>query len=103
MATGIDIKNAKVEPPHARRSLQEPLKPAPAPVQQAPSVAAAPAEPAPAPRASFEQPRSFAPEEDVPAPVYRPAAEQRPAQPAPAAVRDSDASRVIAPRSSAKT
>jgi len=102
VATGIDIKTAKVEPPHARRSMQEPLKPAPAPVQQAASGAApsvaAPAEPPATPRASFEPPRSFAPEEDVPAPVYRPAAEQRPAQPAPAAPRDADAGSFIAPR-----
>jgi cell division protein FtsZ len=104
VATGIDIKNARVEPPHARRSMQEPLKPAP--VVQAPAapVAAQP-EPAPAPapaRAAFEQPRSFAPEvDDVPAPVYRPAAdaraaEPRPAQPAPPV--GNDAGSFIAPR-----
>ena len=100
VATGIDIKNAKVEPPHARRSLHEPLKPAPvveAPVaQKAPVVAEQ--EPAPV-RAQFEQPRSFTPEVDeVPAPVYRPVEEQRPAQAAQAMPRDNDAANFIAPR-----
>ncbi len=94
VATGIDIKNARVEPPHARRSMQEPLKLAAAPVQQAQA-----AEPAPAPRAQFEQPRSFSPEQDdIPAPVYRPAAEQRPAAAAPAAAAGNDAFNFVAPR-----
>jgi cell division protein FtsZ len=96
VATGIDIKNAKVEPPHARRPMHEPLKPAP--VVAAPAAVAE--EPAPAPvRAQFEQPRTFTPEpDDVPAPVYRPAAEQRPVQAAPQAPRDNDAANFIAPR-----
>ena len=100
VATGIDIKNARVEPPHARRTMQEPLKPAP--VVQAPAapVASQP-DPAPAaPRAQFEQPRAFTPEvDDVPAPVYRPAAaEARPAQAAAPAPAGADAANFIAPR-----
>ena len=100
VATGIDIKNAKAEPPHARRSLHEPLKPAP--VVEAPVAPAAPVaadvEPAPV-RAQFEQPRSFTPEVDeVPAPVCRPAEEQRAVQSAPSMPRDNDAANFIAPR-----
>ena len=103
VATGIDIKNARVEPPHARRSMQEPLKPAATPTPAAPAAPAVPsaADPAPMPapsRAQFEQPRAFAPQEDVPAPVYRPAADQRPAPTAPTAPRDADAGNFIAPR-----
>lgn len=102
VATGIDIKNARVEPPHARRSMQEPLKAASA----APSAAAPVAPPVqpkaepPQARVAFEQPRTSAPEvDDVPAPVYRPAAEQRAPQPtAPSAPRDNDAANFIAPR-----
>ncbi len=100
VATGIDIKNAKAEPPHARRPMHEPLKPAP--VVEAPVAPVAPvaAEVEPAPvRAQFEQPRSFTPEVDeVPAPVYRPAEEQRVTQAAPALPRDNDAANFIAPR-----
>ena len=114
VATGIDLKGAKVEAP-TRRSAVDSTKPAFAPQ---PAAYTAPVAPQPAPQpvaqpvqqpmtltqpaqASFEPMIERAPApvaeevEDMPPPAYRPAAEPRAAA---AGMRDSDAASFIAPR-----
>ncbi|NBZ87042.1 cell division protein FtsZ [Stagnihabitans tardus] len=101
VATGIDLKTAKAETPVARRPMGETLKPAAARPAPEPMTLTQPvAQPAPAPAPAFEpEQASFrAPEpveelDEMPAPAYRPAPEQR-----PVAAREPDASSYIAPR-----
>ena len=113
VATGIDIKTAKADIPHARRPMHEPLKPqlaaqatpqpearreAPMPLTQ-PVAAAANVQEEPAPHPHFEPAASFEAEFDaVPAPAYRPAPQPEPARAAAPAARDMDAGNFIAPR-----
>lgn len=115
VATGIDAVPATAEVPVPRRSLAEPLRPAEAPVAEAPQAAVAaqpavaaeaapqPAEernlfdavsPAPAPAAAA--PRAPEPEAELPPPAYRP---QQPQQPAPRDLHvEDDAAEFVAPR-----
>ena len=123
VATGIDVNQARAEPPVARRSMATPLKPAAAPVQEqrpeprreAPVTltAQAPAPVAEAPSLFDEMPAdSFQSEaepedliaaaDDLPPPAYRPqtaapaAARQQP--PVNTAAHDMDAAAFVAPR-----
>ncbi len=121
VATGIDVGQNRAEIPATRRSMAEPLKPAaPAPeprqaIAPAPQPVAAPAPQyqAPAPdlfqaqQPSFHDHAAEMIEDELPAPVYRPAAQapmqQAPAQqpraqaPAPLSL-DADAGSFVAPR-----
>ncbi|KAF0173439.1 MAG: cell division protein FtsZ [Rhodobacteraceae bacterium] len=96
VATGIDVGQSRAEQPATRRSMAEPLKPAPEPKLTvspvATPVAAAPQAPAkdlfqtqPAyQQPTYQQPEAeLAMDDDLPPPVYRPAPQQPQMQQAP--------------------
>jgi cell division protein FtsZ len=109
VATGIDVAQARVEPPVTRRSMAEPLK-ATSPQPQVEtrrevplSLQAVAAAPAPQPVAQAPEPSLFEAIEtradDLPPPAYRPQPEPA-ARPAVAAVQKQheDAAAFVAPR-----
>ncbi|OYU39732.1 MAG: cell division protein FtsZ [Pseudorhodobacter sp. PARRP1] len=117
VATGIDVGQNRAEMPATRRSMAQPLTmPAPAPAPEPKPVAQAPApQPAPVPQyqapaqdlfqtqqPSFHDHAEEMIEDEVPAPVYRPAAQapvQQPRAQAPAPLSlDNDAGSFVAPR-----
>jgi len=105
VATGIDVAQARVEPPVTRRSMAEPLKAAPEPRREVPQAAAVAQTPAPAPQpvvltkapGLFEAADTRA--DDLPPPVYRPQPEPAP-RPAvtTAMTQHEDAAAFVAPR-----
>jgi cell division protein FtsZ len=110
VATGIDVAVNRAEQPATRRSMAEPLKPAaPEPrvtvspvvtqvTMQAPVVEAPAADLFQSHQHSFQHEPEIVIEDDMPAPAYRPAAQQPAPRPQAPLSLDNDAGSFVAPR-----